>query len=817
MKKTLPILFLLSIFQVYFGQNKLNVVDAKTQKPISAASVFCEDDLLGKTNLQGELIFKSKCKRIEIFVSNYESKEIDVSKEMQIFLIPDADKTQSIDKIIISDKSDPKALRILDELNKRFKENNPKSLESYQFNSYSKISMDIDKDSVSMYQDFMARRKDSLSHINTRDALKQKDKEKKDSLIEEDFYNTVKDSQFFMWEKASQHKFSKKYGDKTVILDNRMSGFKNPIYEALAFNVSNLDRIPRQVRPENRDRYRYYLSDTIQVDNRKTYVLKFKEVNNKQQQNPRKYNGKIYVDAETYGLKQIESNSKKNNEGSGTYVWKMINGKWFLEQENLKIKMGSQDFNVAKKDSVTKDDQKKYVRKKFGNYLYVKNRYLNFEINKEQKAEDFKGYSLEVKNSDGNLLQNYRTDSLTTREANTYQAIDSLVQKNDFDKKIGWFTNLMRGSIRYKYLDFDLTKFINYNKYEGLRLGFGAKLNEKFNTTFSPDIYVGYGFKDHTWKYGFGLDTKLSEKRTSIFRVDFSNDVYAAGRFSSTFWPSLMRMKDLDLDMYNDRFYHSKQVGASYLYDISNSLTFKIGFSREWQKALFDYQFKGYNGDYDNMSTKFSLKFSPNDKNVMTPTGKYTYEKKFPQFFMNVEFGNQWLGGTLNYQKFDAMAIHQFRNKLGVTNIKLFGGIASGDAPIWKQFEIAGQTGTRNWSSHISFVSNIGFATMPSGTFYADKFLAMQVSQRLPFRFKFLSKRFSSIELEYQSAIGGFKHPEYHNFSFQTLDHYYQEVGLMWNSFLGTAYSIGFSYRLGHYRTNNFVDNIGIQIKLIDF
>ena len=42
----------------------------------------------------------------------------------------------------------------------------------------------------------------------------------------------------FLWEKATEHQFSQKYGDKTNILDSRMSGFPNPIYEALALNIS---------------------------------------------------------------------------------------------------------------------------------------------------------------------------------------------------------------------------------------------------------------------------------------------------------------------------------------------------------------------------------------------------------------------------------------------------------------------------------------------------------------------------------------------------------------------------------------------------
>ncbi len=79
------------------------------------------------------------------------------------------------------------------------------------------------------------------------------------------------------------------------------------------------------------------------------------------------------------------------------------------------------------------------------------------------------------------------------------------------------------------------------------------------------------------------------------------------------------------------------------------------------------------------------MKFSPNDKNIMTPSGKYTYEKGFPQIYMNLEKGMDALGGYLDYYRADALIIHQFRTKMGVTNLKLFGGISSGTAPIWKK------------------------------------------------------------------------------------------------------------------------------------
>ena len=84
---------------------------------------------------------------------------------------------------------------------------------------------------------------------------------------------------------------------------------------------SNRNRIPREIRKENRSLYRYFLTDSIDIDGRKNYVIRFRDAGIKTAVQRRKYNGFIYVDAQTYGLKKIESNSHKKNEGSITSVW----------------------------------------------------------------------------------------------------------------------------------------------------------------------------------------------------------------------------------------------------------------------------------------------------------------------------------------------------------------------------------------------------------------------------------------------------------------------------------------------------------------
>ena len=72
MKQTLSALFLL-FFTLYFSQNQLQVINAKNQKAVYNAAVYCDDDLLGKTDANGKLTFKTKCKKVEIFANNFEN------------------------------------------------------------------------------------------------------------------------------------------------------------------------------------------------------------------------------------------------------------------------------------------------------------------------------------------------------------------------------------------------------------------------------------------------------------------------------------------------------------------------------------------------------------------------------------------------------------------------------------------------------------------------------------------------------------------------------------------------------------------------
>lgn len=712
-------------------------------------------------------------------------------------------KVTSIETVIIEDKSDPRALEILNKVNQYFHENSPKTLDSYYYKSYEKISLDIDEDSISQYNKFFEetgmfkkkREKDSLNNITARKIFSK--------------------SKLFLWERAQEFLYSKKYGEKINILDNRISGLKQPIYEMIALQQSNRDKIPDQLKKENRGLYRFFLTDTIEMDGRKNFVIRFREVNYKKPDKKRKYNGAIYVDTETYGVKKIENFSKNKNDGIITSSWIFFNNKWFLAYETVKLKMSNMQMENEKGDEKT--DRKS--KKTFGTYAFLTSRYFDYHSPAENTQNDFKGYTFSVKNIDGKTLDQYRTDPLTEREKNTYKTIDSLGKIYNIDRKARVLGGLfLNGQIKVGVVDFAVDEIVNYNLYEGFRVGLKAKLNENFNPYFSPDYLFAYGFKDDKWKYRIGLDIKTTLEKDSYFRLDYYDDVTASGEFYRRLWSFKMRTANYGNNLNNDRYYRYKGASVSYLNDITNGLTLVFAARRNLEEAMFDYSFRGRGSSFDNFNTLFTLKYSPNSTNIMTPQGKSLIDQKYPELYFNYEQSYKIFGGDFDYTRFDALLVHNFKTMFGTTGFRLYGGMVFGDAPIWKNFTMNGLASSRK-DFNFNLTSFLGFATLEGGKYYNDRFIAYYFTHKIPWYFKSFGQNISSFDFVLRGTAGNMKHPDYHQFRFRPLDHLYQEVGLEWNNFLSTYFNLGLFYRVGYYTTPNFKQNFAVQFKLkiLDF
>ena len=796
MKRLLSFIFLW-VFVFGFSQSKITVFNEADKTPIPDVNVLCNGKILGKTNAAGFLEFKTKCKNIQIEASGFYKESTLVEKIIKVSLTPTSSKTFAIETIILEDKSDPRALEILRKVDKLFKSNSPESLDSYSYKSYEKVSLDIDQDSITAF-----------NNVFTNNLGLFKNNKKEDSAQDVSARKIFANSKLFLWERAQEFLYSKKYGEKINILDNRISGLKQPIYEMIALQ-SNRNKIPNQIKQENRGLYRFFLTDSIEIDGRQNYVIRFREANYKKPVKKRKFSGTIYIDTETYGIKKIESVSKEKNEGNITSIWVFFNNKWFLSEESVKLRM-SRMMMGQDNENPEKEKEKK---KSFGTYAYLNSKYFNYISPIEEDPEDFKGYTFSVKNTTGNTLHLYRPEPLSLRESHTYKTIDSLGKIYKIDRTARILTGLINGQVRVGSFDFDIGEIVNYNLYEGFRLGLKGKLNENFDPYFSPDYYFAYGLRDDKFKYGIGIDMKTTLEKNSYFRLEYYDDVNSSGEFYRRLWTFRMRMMNYGNNINNDKYYRYQGASLSYLNDITNGLTLAFATRRNSEEALFDYNFRGKGGAFENFNTLMTLKYSPNSTNIMTPQGKSLIDQKYPELYFNYEQSMKVFGGDFNYTRFDALFVHNFKTRLGTTGVRLYGGFLLGEAPIWKNFTTNGLASPSR-DVNFNLTSYLGFATLEGGKYYNDKFIAYYFTHKLPFYFKSIGQNVTSFDFVLRGTIGDMKHPEYHDYRFEKLDHLYQEVGLEWNNFLSSYFNLGLFYRVGYYTTTNFKQNFAIQFKL---
>ncbi len=111
-KGFIVIIFFMMSFLGY-SQLKIKVVDDTSQKPVSNAKISCDNKIIGYTNAQGFLEFKTECKDIEIDAEFYQKEIVSIESSMEVSLIRKSSKTTNIEAVVIEDKSDPRALEIL--------------------------------------------------------------------------------------------------------------------------------------------------------------------------------------------------------------------------------------------------------------------------------------------------------------------------------------------------------------------------------------------------------------------------------------------------------------------------------------------------------------------------------------------------------------------------------------------------------------------------------------------------------------------------------------------------------------------------------
>ena len=303
------------------------------------------------------------------------------------------------------------------------------------------------------------------------------------------------------------------------------------------------------------------------------------------------FRGTIWIDKETYALKQVDLSIDRKANLNWIEKLKIQQelepttaGAWMPVKTRVLVDIGE----------VTKDMAG--LLTKF--YVSVKDIKVNVP-----HEDSFYRLPLvmeeDVRMFDGDYWSQHRHDSLSSTEINVFQMIDTL--KTIPTVKTAMDIAKFVASGYYKIGKLDLGPWVvgyTANDVEGFRPGFGMRTNINFSRKWIFKGTVGYGFKDEAWKYTIaaeylinrrpwtkiGVETRKEIDQVFILTNDISNNslFYAYTRFGELTKPFLS---------YTNRIYFKSQIGTG--------LTQKIFLKNGYFEPLYDFTYYKNPGSVD--------------------------------------------------------------------------------------------------------------------------------------------------------------------------------------------------------------------------
>ena len=827
MKHSIVLFFFFTIsLQAQFQINGI-VKDAATKKGLPFATITSEKGLSTISDVDGKFHFSLTLQPQTLTVSyiGYTKKTISILETKSYLLVLLSPKTDAIKEVVISNENPANAI-IKKVIQKKDSNNPQKKLNTFQFKTYNKLLITANPDSIN-------GRIDSIFVYATLGKTFQKI-----DSSDYKFKKIIEKQHLFLTEKVSQFQYSKPILKETI-LGTRMAGFKEPIYELLSFSLQSFSIYDskyelfetKYISPISNNAlkdYRYKLLDTTRIDNREVLVVYFK---NKKKQKSSGLEGLLYIDAENFAVAKAIMRIRGVLNISGTHEFQYVPEEkiWFPIRKNFKIIKGkSKEATTILGGRIkfeAESEETDTLRKKAASdytYLTSEMHSFDFQYNLPLKIRK-SSVSIDVKEDANTKSETFwnqnRKDTLDLRSQRTYVVLDSIVTKQNLEKKIRFGRKVVNGYVPLGPVDFDLRYLLSYNNFEGFRFGLGGITNEKFSKKYRIEGYSAFGLKDQTTKYNLGFAGRIGKFSNSWMGASYTDDVREIA--STTFAIDKRVFKLYDPRPINISTFYSYKTWRGYLETKIIPKTESI-----WQithneiTPLFNYLFNYKGTMYSSfvMTTALvSLQWNPNSDFMQTPNGKLEFEKRFPKFTFQFtkSLGKVW-GNDFDFGKIDLRADYEKKYLNGQKSAVLVqAGYAFGDVPITHLYNTSPNNLTKDKIlERITIAGKNSFETMYFNEFFSSEFIFFQLKHGFQ-RVKLFPKVRPSLVLVTRMAWGNLKKPEQHiGIEYKTLNEGFFESGIELNQ-IYKGFGLSSFYRYGPNQLSRFEDNIAIKLNFV--
>lgn len=694
------------------------------------------------------------------------------------------------------------AHRIIRNVVKDRDQNNPEKMESFQCLTYNKMIIELLPDEVKI-KEFQKKHQNSEKKVRKEQS--------------ENFEKTLQDTKLahlFIMESVSERSFLFPEKIREHVLHNRVSGFQNPSFVALAnafqpfsFYGDHIEILGKAflnpISPNSTKKYFFNIVDTLLQKTDSVFIISYHP---KKGKNFEGLKGVLYVNTNGYALQNViaEPSDKSFIRMKIEQRYKLIhNQQWFPEQLNFII------------------EASKYPHKNIGTRMSGKSYISQVQLNPELDKKDFKiqGYST-AKNANekgDSIWQNYRPKILNQKEEMTYTVMDSIGRKKKFDQILDLSEALATGRFPINKIDILLPKVLSFNDFENIRLGLGLTTNGRLSKYFELSGYGGYGFSDKQWKYGGAFSFNFLPDEKLQLKFNFQQDLREPAALTLTSEPQLFSRQ-----LYATRMDNWENKSIRIKGKLKHTLQFNLSFGQSIWQPQYKYQFDGSDLDFEKFNFTeigVDLRFTFAEKMVRV-LGTEISTSQFPLIYLSYKKGlkDVW-NGEFDFHKIAFSVEDDFRIRgLGKTSFRIEAGLVQGKLPY----------------NRLYFASGIGqgfqfleidnsFQTMNIYEFLSERFLHLFFEhnfETLLLKHKNFKPEFSIVQ---NIGFGSLKDSQIHKgIEFKTMEKGFFESGLRVDNLLRFNYfnimhvglGAGIYYRFGDYSYSILEDNLAYRLRL---
>lgn len=790
------------------------VTDSISHEPLAFVSIIYNQQGQGVvTNLDGifRIPLTNRVQFLKLSYVGYRARTVSINRmslrqDLQIQLSPDP---TDIAEVIVYPTENP-AHRIIKLASENRQQNNPERSGPFSYVAYEKMIFGMESD-TSLVNNPDTTILNSLLDDTIRYGLDGKGRIDVRRFLEKQY--------LFMMETVSSRKFFSPEKNKEEIIASKVSGISQPSFMVIArqfqsfsFYENFINIADRQflnpISSGSTDKYFFEIRDTIFTERSDSvFIITFRPLKGR---NFEGMKGVLYINSHGYAVQNVLAEAWEQKGRPVTVSiqqqYDLINGRrWFPVLLSTTIKVNPAQFGYKNAPVDLVGTGKSYI--------------VNINFSPEYDPSEFSDVQLEVSpdahRQSEQVWSLYRTDSLNSRELETYRVIDSLGKAEHLDRTIVSFETILTGYLPGRYWNFDIRRFIDYNPYEGFRLGAGGRTSQSFSKLLTLGGYLAYSTRDKAFKYGGELIFNIWKPSEVDISIQYRDDAGESGglRFNETWTISGSSfIRDYMVEVM-DRITES-EIALNF-----RALKYLTG------RPYFSYSRISPSGKYDFepdaetllpsyiiSETGLMLKYAYKETFVRSPRGnKFSMGTNFPVVYLNIAKSTRWLSGDYEFLRTEVKITKDIKTKsLGKTRVAIIGGLISGAAPYYKLY-----TGIASYRP-FTLETEQSFGTMRFNEFLSDRFIGIFLKQDFgKLLFKPKGKFQPELALIHNIGFGRLKASPYDDLVYRTMEKGYFEGGILINNIFRIRplkYGVGALYRYGPYSYQKTIDNFAFKL-----